>query len=683
MKLHIKTVLPIIVTLLLLFFLSGCLPGLLTPPPPKGVISGRVMVPSSEAAKDITGWVPAANATVTLTDSEGVTHTVTTDEDGYYTFTNVAVNADTIITATATIDGNTLVMKDVVPQAVVAIEDYDAGTMTPESTALGLIVEELIEQGLTSEDINLQEIQASDNFTAVVEQVSSVLEENGNVTTDPDVTAVVNDTAEEIINPPDPDPEPEPEPEPTPESEPTPEPEPEPTPPTTVPVSAISINQEDQALTVGATLELKLTFDPANATNKNVDWTTSDESIATVVNGVITAVDVGEATITVTTADGGKTDTIEIIVIPPVFNGPVTGQITADAQGNVDGTLDLDCETLTIVGEVTGTGNITTFTGTVSGVISGNVTASINAMGIDTLYGIITNTGAAETVRIIGTFPQTGIGGDFEGQIITGDELTPVTSMTIKGEGDVSTVVVGSALQMIAEIEPSDASDEVIWSVYVNNRDIAEIDEDTGVLTGLQPGSVIVIAKTLDDSSLADATTAVYAVTVVGDSYQGGIVAYILVDGDPGYDASVQHGLIAATADTPLGSGIIWAIPTYQDTAVTGTLLTLGTGSANTDKIIAQNGAGSNYAAGLARAYNGGGYSDWFLPSKDELDKLFLNRILIGSFVLNAGTYYWSSSEYDANANYAWAQGFAFASGNQTTTDKSSTYTRVRAVRVF
>ena len=203
MKLHIKTVLPIIVTLLLLFFLAGCLPGL-TPPPPKGVISGRVMVPGSETAKDITGWVPAANATVTLTDSEGVTHTVTTDKDGYYSFGNIAVGTNCVITATATVNGKTVVMKDVISKAVAAIEDYDAGTMSVESTALGLIVEKLIEQGLTSEDINLQEIQASDNFTAVVEQVSSVLEENGNVTTDPDVTEVVNNTAEEIINPPAP-----------------------------------------------------------------------------------------------------------------------------------------------------------------------------------------------------------------------------------------------------------------------------------------------------------------------------------------------------------------------------------------------------------------------------------------------------------------------------------------------
>jgi len=205
MKTYSKSVLLITVTLLLLFLLAGCLPGL-TPSTPEGVISGRVMVPSSEAVKDITGWVPAANATVTLTDSEGITHTVTTDEDGYYTFIGIAVKANTIITATATIDGKTVIIKDVIPQAVTAGEDYNSGTADTESTALALIVEELLVQGVDPADINLEEIQDSDNFTKVVEQVSSVLEENGNVTTDPDVTEVVNDTAEEIINPPAPSP---------------------------------------------------------------------------------------------------------------------------------------------------------------------------------------------------------------------------------------------------------------------------------------------------------------------------------------------------------------------------------------------------------------------------------------------------------------------------------------------
>lgn len=87
-----------------------------------------------------------------------------------------------------------------------------------------------------------------------------------------------------------------------------------------VTVSGISINQPDDLLTVGNTLQLTVTFSPTNATNKRVTWTSDNEEAATVdENGVVTAIDVGTATITVTTADGGKTDTVKITV--PVLVG--------------------------------------------------------------------------------------------------------------------------------------------------------------------------------------------------------------------------------------------------------------------------------------------------------------------------------------------------------------------------
>ena len=165
------------------------------------------------------------------------------------------------------------------------------------------------------------------------------------------------------------------------------------------------------------------------------------------------------------------------------------------------------------------------------------------------------------------------------------------------------------------------------------------------------------------------------AAVSAGDTYGGGIVAYILVDGDPGYVPGETHGLIAATADqTAADSGIIWASAErvlWTDTAI-------GAGSANTDTIIADNGAGSAYAAGLARAYTSGGYSDWYLPSKDELGKLYLNRAAIGGFASTGICDYWSSSE--GEANWAWIQGFD--NGDQIPWNKSNT-SRVRAIRAF
>jgi hypothetical protein len=133
----------------------------------------------------------------------------------------------------------------------------------------------------------------------------------------------------------------------------------------------------------------------------------------------------------------------------------------------------------------------------------------------------------------------------------------------------------------------------------------------------------------------------------IGDSYGGGKLAYVLKSGDPGYDATTAHGLIAATSDYP--TRIQWWNGTYITAGATATAL--GTGFANTNTIIAAQGTGS-YAASVARNHTGGGYTDWYLPSKDELFKLNLNKNAIGGFV---GDWYYSSSENtDTSPATAW-----------------------------
>jgi hypothetical protein len=162
----------------------------------------------------------------------------------------------------------------------------------------------------------------------------------------------------------------------------------------------------------------------------------------------------------------------------------------------------------------------------------------------------------------------------------------------------------------------------------------------------------------------------------VGDFRTGGVVFWV----DP---ADNTHGLVCAIEDQ--SGGIHWYNGSDTTTGATGTAI--GTGSANTTAIIADQGAvETTYAAGLARAYRGGGYTDWFLPSKNALNKMYQNKATInttasengGADFPNSFSYYWSSTEVDSGS--VWLQ--SFSNGDQFYIDKSSTFF-VRAVRAF
>jgi hypothetical protein len=155
----------------------------------------------------------------------------------------------------------------------------------------------------------------------------------------------------------------------------------------------------------------------------------------------------------------------------------------------------------------------------------------------------------------------------------------------------------------------------------------------------------------------------------IGDAYQGGKIAYILQDGDPGYVAGETHGIIAAPSDQ--STGAFWGC---YGTSIVGTSTAIGTGAANTSAIVSGC-AEAGIAAKIANDLVLGGYSDWYLPSKDELNKLYQNRVAIGGF---ASAFYWSSSELSYLA--AWGRGFII--DVQDNPNKNSNRA-VRAVRSF
>lgn len=119
-----------------------------------------------------------------------------------------------------------------------------------------------------------------------------------------------------------------------------------------------------------------------------------------------------------------------------------------------------------------------------------------------------------------------------------------------------------------------------------------------------------------------------------GQYWQGGIIFHV--------DSTGLHGLISATTDQGKAA---WGC---NETFLGGTETGIGTGKANTE-LIATGCSESSTAARLCRDMILNGYSDWFLPSKDELYLMYEQRSVIGGFKEDN---YWSSSESSATFAY-------------------------------
>ena len=265
----------------------------------------------------------------------------------------------------------------------------------------------------------------------------------------------------------------------------------DPTPSSPVAVTGVSLDKTMVALEIDESTTVTATVAPENATNKNVEWSVANTTIATIENGVVTGVAAGETTLTVTTVDGGHTATIPVKVVTEKI--PVTGIVWQKTFGNVkegefvfftamispDNATDTgttwvsDNPEVATIGEITTTDNFVL--AYIWGVAPGKATISVT----------------------------TNDGGFKRYCPITVDPIVKVSEINLWPTS--AEIEVGQTQQLAAAVLPSDAENKKIeWSS--SDTSVATVNTN-GLVTGVAKGEVTITATAKDGSGVTGSAT--------------------------------------------------------------------------------------------------------------------------------------------------------------------------------
>ena len=235
------------------------------------------------------------------------------------------------------------------------------------------------------------------------------------------------------------------------------------------PVTSVTLDRTSAQLKAGETVTITATVKPDDATDKAVTWSTSDASVATVSNGVVTAVKVGTATITARAGDKSATCAVTVVATPvtSVTLDKTTASLKAGETVTLTATVKPDDAT------------------------DKTVTWSTSDASVATV-----NNGVV-TAKKVGAATITAKAGDKSATCAITVEPTPVTGITLDNAS--VTLKEGQEIQLTATVEPVDATDKTVtWSS--NKSEVATVD-NTGKVKAIKEGSAIITAKAGDKTA--------------------------------------------------------------------------------------------------------------------------------------------------------------------------------------
>jgi len=405
--------------------------------------------------------------------------------------------------------------------------------------------------------------------------------------------------------------------------------------------------------------------------------------------GLVYGTSAGSSTYSVTSGSGDGTFTTTLTGLTQGTRYYVRSFAT-NVQGTGYGAeISFTTQTTATVSATVSVTSITGTTATGGGTITTDGGASVTSRGLvwgttsgSSTYSVTTGTGTGTytssitglnngTTYFVRAFAVNSIGTTYGPEVQFATPSTATVASTITSTITSSTAILGGVLSSTGGATTS------VGIMYTTNADFSgtyttttiSLNANAGTFTSTITGLTAVTnykARTFATNTAGTTYGPVISFTTpvapiaVGDFYGGGIVYYVLQSGDNGYDANVQHGLIAQPQNeidvfSPLFAGITWNVVALNNNTISGaqnsgTLL----GRSNTAAIIADQGAGT-YLFKYVSSLNINGYNDWYVPSLIELNK-FRDFLYNPTYIINNTSthWYWISKN---NSNYKWTWG--------------------------